>query len=330
MRTTFVIASCFIFTLFSYNSFSQRNTKDCIGLAVGKGHTSKVPTDTVRPASFGTGADTLYGYVEGGYSFGTSMLGDRAFAQEYKVNIPYIVEGVALWMGAKQQIGTADTLNVIIYKLDGPGTAADTSGIVYINNAPDSTDHLLQITTNLIDTAGLTFLTFPMPYIAYVDYAAGIDFSQINDDTLGLVTTRFGDADSTQLSWDKWSDNTWHTVLEPLNWGKDLDLGIFMIVDKSSANISDNYFIDKIKLSQNQPNPVSGSTLIQYEIQNVANVALEIYDLSGRLVLTCNEGRQEAGKHDILVDSGKLAQGSYFYSLKADNHRLTKKMSVIK
>jgi len=329
MKTKLFFTACFIFTLFYYGSFAQRNTKDCIGYSVPKNHFNKVPTDTIRPPSFSTGADTLYGFVEGGYSFGTSKLGDRAFAQIHKVNTSYIVNGVAIWFGARHIIGTADTLNVIIYKLDGPGTAVDTSGPIVVTNAPDSVDHLYQMTTNLIDTTGLTFLTFPTPYIAYVDYAAGIDLSQIRDDTIGMVTTRFGDADSTQLSWDKWSDNTWHTVLEPLNWGQDLDYGIFMIVDKSSANVNDNYFVDGIKLSQNQPNPASGSTLVQYEIANSANVSLEIYDLNGRLVLNCNAGRQNSGNHEIIVQAGKLKSGTYYYSLKADNHRLTKKMTII-
>jgi hypothetical protein len=285
----------------------------------------KTPTDTIKPVSFATGTPTLYKYVDGGYSFGVNGLADRAIAQVYKVSTSYIVTGIALWIGVKQQVGTADTLNVYTYKLDGPGT--DTSGI--ISNAPDSIDNHLKITTDNIDTTGLTFLSFPSEYIAYVDYAVGINFSSMENDTLGLVSTHDSDATIPNLSWNQWADGTWHSIYEPMNWGMNLDLGIFMIVDKSSANVNDNYFVDGIKLSQNQPNPSSGSTLIQYEIESTGLVTLEIYDMTGKKVVSINDGKQLAGNHSLIVPTEKLSNGTYYYSLKSDHHRLTKKMTVI-
>jgi hypothetical protein len=337
MKIKFASVIIIFLILCSINLFAQRNINDCIGvklshhhqsLSTGKTYDSKSPTDTLKPPGFLTGSDTLYKYVEGGYSFGVNQLSDRAFAQVYRVSpgASYIVDGVALWVGAKKIVGDTGTLNVIIYKLDGPGT--DTSGAV--NNAPDSIDHLLTMTTDMIDTTGFTFLSFTVPYIAYVDYAAGIDLTQMGDDTLGLITTRFYDADSTQLSWNKYADNTWHTVLENSNWGKDLDLGIFIIVDQSSANVNDNYFIDGIKLDQTCPNPALGSTLVQYEINEAAAVTLDIYNMQGKKVMTLNEGFQTKGQHQLSLCTATLGSGTYFYSLSAGSHRLTKKMTVVK
>jgi len=114
-----------------------------------------------------------------------------------------------------------------------------------------------------------------------------------------------------------------------LNWGMNLDFGIFMIVDQSSANINDNYFVDGIKLSQNQPNPASGSTLIQYEIETAGLVTFEMYDLNGKKVLTINDGKQSAGCHSLIVPIENLHNGNYYYSVKSDKHRLTKKMTII-
>jgi len=323
MKTALLFfAACLVITL---NTNAQRDKKNCIGIPYAHWQTSKVPTDTIMPASFTSGTPTLYHFVEGGYSFGVNAMADRAMAQVYKVSTTYIVNGIALWIGAKQQIGTADTLNVFTYKLDGPGT--DTSGI--ISNAPDSVDNHLRITVDNIDTTGLTFLSFPSEYIAYVDYAVGINFSSMDDDTLGLVSTQDGEAAVANLSWNQWSDGTWHSVYDPLNWGMNLDLGIFMIVDQSSANVNDNYFVDGIKLSQNQPNPASGSTLIQYEIETAGLVTLEMYDLTGKKVLTINDGKQLAGSHSLIVPIKNLTSGTYYYSLKSDHHRLTKKMAVI-
>ena len=323
MNLKLTLSVCTIAVFSFISSFAQREKSKCISIPIISNNI-KLPTDTLQAASFNTGTPVLYNYIQGGYSFGTNKLADRAFAQVYKVTTSYLVDGIALWVGAKEQLGTADTLNVLVYNLDGPGT--DSSGAV--NNAPGTVSKIIKIAVDQIDTTILTFLTFPDSFVVYVDYAAGVDFSQITDDTLGLVTTTDGDAQGTELSWNKWSDNSWHTNLEPFNWGMDIDLGIFIIADMSSANVNDNYFIDGIKLSQNQPNPATNATLIQYEIQNNASVSLEIYDITGRLVLSYDEGKQIAGKHNILVDSDKLMKGTYFYSLKADNYGLTKKMII--
>ncbi|MFA5781608.1 MAG: T9SS type A sorting domain-containing protein, partial [Bacteroidales bacterium] len=289
MNLKLTLSVCTIAVFSFISSFAQREKSKCISIPIISNNI-KLPTDTLQAASFNTGTPVLYNYIQGGYSFGTNKLADRAFAQVYKVTTSYLVDGIALWVGAKEQLGTADTLNVLVYNLDGPGT--DSSGAV--NNAPGTVSKIIKIAVDQIDTTILTFLTFPDSFVVYVDYAAGVDFSQITDDTLGLVTTTDGDAQGTELSWNKWSDNSWHTNLEPFNWGMDIDLGIFIIADMSSANVNDNYFIDGIKLSQNQPNPATNATLIQYEIQNNASVSLEIYDITGRLVLSYDEGKQIA------------------------------------
>jgi hypothetical protein len=322
--------SVFLFVaLFIYSTtiFAQHDKNKTKALAVKPLSSIKAPTDTLQPASFATGTPTLYKSTDGGYCFGVNTYADRAFAQTYKVTTSYIVDGVALWIGAKKQVGAADTLSVIYYQPTGPGT--DSSGAAI--DAPDSIYRSVNIMVNQLDTGGvLTFVLFPDSAIALTDYALGIDISRMNDDTIGLVSTKNGDAHGTQLSWEKYSDDTWHSILEPTNWGWDLDLGIFAIVDESTANVNDDYFIDGMKLSQNQPNPAAGEALIQYEIQQNANITFEIYDISGKLIASYNEGNQTAGKHNITIDTEKINSGTYFYSLKADNRRLTKKMTVTK
>jgi len=105
-------------------------------------------------------------------------------------------------------------------------------------------------------------------------------------------------------------------------------VGIDLVQSVNSSSIIENYFINGIKLEQNQPNPFTGNTIIQYEIQNSASVTIDIYDITGRLALSYNEGNQTAGIHKILIDSEKLMEGTYFYTLKAGNNMLTKKMII--
>lgn len=324
MDKRIVLFLTLVLTFFSVASSSAQHDNSKAVLHKMDPLSVKAPTDTLQPASFSTGTPALYGFTEGGYCFGNSPLHDRAFAQKYLVPQSYWIYGVALYIGAKQVIGSPDTLAVNFYRLEGPGI--DTSGAV--GNAPDTVFHSVMITTSLIDTSGLTFVMFPDSFVAFVDYAMGIDISEMNDDTIGLVTTTNGDAMHSQLSWEKYANGTWHTVLEPTNWGMDLDFGIFVITDMSTATIGDDYFMDGIKLSQNQPNPASSATLIEYEIETGGPVAFEIYDANGRKVFETDEGIQTKGKHEMIMNTSGFNKGIYFYSLRCGSHRIIKKMII--
>ena len=143
-----------------------------------------------------------------------------------------------------------------------------------------------------------------------------------------MVATADGDAGQSELSWEQWDDNTWHTMFQA--WPLDIDFAVWPVVDNSSASIDDEGFFDGIKLGQSQPNPAGAETTIQYELQNNANVTFEMYDVTGKKVISMNEGAQNKGKHTINLTTEKLASGTYYYSLKADNNRITKKLVVAK
>lgn len=86
-----------------------------------------------------------------------------------------------------------------------------------------------------------------------------------------------------------------------------------------------------MKLSQNKPNPFTGSTTVTYELSEQANdVTLVVYDISGKEVMSFAEGNQNAGKHNITIDGSNLDAGVYFYTLVADGVKLTNKMTIVK
>ena len=101
-------------------------------------------------------------------------------------------------------------------------------------------------------------------------------------------------------------------------------------------NLNDNSnIIDKVDLSstlstlsQNYPNPFSGSTEITYELNISSEVIIEVMDLTGRIVLRINEGQKSAGKHTAKLIANTLESGIYLYTLNADNFSETKKMVI--
>ena len=327
MKKIYIIV---IIAAFVSTSFAQRIASGSVKIENSGVFTSKTPNDTLVPASVATGTPTLYNAQGGGYVCGPNSYGDVAKVQEFKTTTSYNVEGMVVWIGAKKQTGTAGTVKFQIWDFDGTGTG--TGGTV---PAPNTVLGTVSRTFDLVDTGlsmgtGLNFIMFSTPVSVSSDYGIGLEFSSLGNDTLGIVSTTDLDAGATELTWDKWSDGSWHSFLETGNWSLDFDMFIFAIVDTTVGSINDNYFINGIKLSQNQPNPVNNTTLVQYEIENNANVSLEIYDVTGRMILNVDEGYQLSGIHNIQIDADKLSGGTYYYSLKAGNNRLTKSMTISK
>ena len=89
-------------------------------------------------------------------------------------------------------------------------------------------------------------------------------------------------------------------------------------------------FENSFTLSQNVPNPANSTTAINYTVNSNANVTLTITDMTGKVVMTVNEGTRAAGDYKITLDAATLAGGMYHYTLSNGTSSITKAMSVVK
>ncbi|MCF8373132.1 MAG: T9SS type A sorting domain-containing protein [Bacteroidales bacterium] len=92
-------------------------------------------------------------------------------------------------------------------------------------------------------------------------------------------------------------------------------------IDESEAN-------KEMQLYQNIPNPFSGKTNIGFYIPQSEDIELNLYDNQGKLIQVLASGRFEKGNHSVEFNSGDLAFGNYYYSLKAGNGTISRKMIV--
>ena len=85
-------------------------------------------------------------------------------------------------------------------------------------------------------------------------------------------------------------------------------------------------------LRQNYPNPFNPSTKIEYGLPVDEKVTLIIYNLLGQKVAVLVDGRQKAGRYEILFNATKanLASGIYFYRVRTDSYSKTHKMLLLK
>ena len=88
-------------------------------------------------------------------------------------------------------------------------------------------------------------------------------------------------------------------------------------------------------LNQNFPNPFNPTTTISFSIPMSSNVELKVYNILGRHVRTLVSGNYDAGNYSVVWDATDLngnpvSNGVYFYTIRAADYSVTKKMLFMK
>jgi hypothetical protein len=83
-------------------------------------------------------------------------------------------------------------------------------------------------------------------------------------------------------------------------------------------------------LYQNYPNPFNPGTTIRFDLPLRGEAELQIFDISGRTVLSLDLGVLDAGCHRFEFNGDALASGIYLYRVKAGGASQIRKMTLIK
>ncbi len=280
---------------------------------------SKVPTDTLVPYGIVNATGLMMVPADnGGYVAGVNGYGDVAVAQQFPVTPAdgYIVEGFLVWIGAKEIVGTAGTVDAVIYDMDGAG---NTPGAVLESVTLDmDTD---------VDTVDFTVAMFNNPVLRSYDYAVGLDFSNMDGDTLGIVHSDHGDANEYERAYSLWDTGDWYSFLSQDNWGLDIDMAFLPVVDMSTLDIHEQAFINGVRMEA-YPNPAVDVLNIDFHIREAAEVKINILDISGRIIQTESLGNKDAGEYSASISVDNMSAGVYLYMIEAGNQRLVKRVAV--
>ena len=94
--------------------------------------------------------------------------------------------------------------------------------------------------------------------------------------------------------------------------------------------------VQGVVLHENYPNPFNPLTRIEYELGQVSNITLAVFNVLGQRVRTLAAGRQAAGAYTVIWDGRNekgigVPAGVYFYQLQTDSgFRQTRKMLLVK
>jgi FlgD Ig-like domain len=88
-------------------------------------------------------------------------------------------------------------------------------------------------------------------------------------------------------------------------------------------------------LYQNQPNPFKDLTKIAFAIPKECRVSLYVYNIMGRRVRTLIDEKMKPGDYNLKWDgkdnkNRKLSNGIYFYRLRTEDFKDTKKTILFK
>ncbi|HET7152140.1 MAG TPA: choice-of-anchor D domain-containing protein [Candidatus Kapabacteria bacterium] len=84
------------------------------------------------------------------------------------------------------------------------------------------------------------------------------------------------------------------------------------------------------QLTQNVPNPFSGTTVIEYRIAEPTHVTIGIYDALGRVIAEPVDQVQNTGLYSVPFDASRLNDGIYYCRMTAGQYVVTKAMMLMR
>lgn len=88
--------------------------------------------------------------------------------------------------------------------------------------------------------------------------------------------------------------------------------------------------LGNITMSEARPNPAADVAIIDYTLSADMDLTIELFDVSGKSIMTLVNGKMSAGAKELKIDVKNLASGSYNVVLRAGDITLTKNLNVVK
>jgi len=110
----------------------------------------------------------------------------------------------------------------------------------------------------------------------------------------------------------------WVSALDIVGNESDLSFSDSVDIHLTDINLPLKTVVDKFYLHQNYPNPFNPVTTIEYQLPQISQVDLSIYNLLGQKVATLVSEKQPSGSYEVEWDASGYSSGVYLYRLRTD------------
>ena len=125
------------------------------------------------------------------------------------------------------------------------------------------------------------------------------------------------------------NDNSQYNIVAWVNYDYDINKSndtTSKVIVQSSVGLEDIQSTEnEFRVSQNRPNPFTNTCEIEVYLPTNGHIYIDVQDINGRIVYT-TENNYVEGNHKITLPLENLPSGTYYYTVRYEKQRITKKM----
>lgn len=220
-------------------------------------------------------------------------------------------------VGNLYDIWAPQTLKGIAFRLAGGnnGTAVGTEVYVKLYGIGATGDfEFIEESAPLIVTAGNLNSVVTLPLLSPVDLTPATYLAVVGAFGGGMRVSNAGTSDQQTSFFLDLADNTWYfTTSTP---AVRLNFDPIVSVNEQELNVQSAIVY---------PNPTSTDATVKFNLNNASDVAVSVYDVTGKLMMNRALGNLNAGTHQMEVAAKDWNSGVYFVNINSNGTTVTKK-----
>lgn len=272
-----------------------------IALLAGLTFSATAQVDTLN--EFFTGNPVIYTTTGGGVVAGNNEYGDLAKMQLFDAahGVADLGRITSVLLGIPAVIDGGASIDVVVWANSGgaPGAVLATKTITLASIDTNAVAFMSAGGTSTYNVA-VTF-DAPVNIPTTKDFWVGITLPQTGADLVGLYTNEDGDfANGATHTGEFWSDSTFHTFGDAQNWGLNIALAVFPVLEYGAPN---SVVEAAATVTAVFPNPATD--VVTFSNNEVIST-IEIYAVDGKLVNV-----ETVNANATTINVSNLANGVY-------------------
>lgn len=272
----------------------------------------------------------------------------------YPNDLQVTVDSIYMLMAHENNSGEDNRLYVDLRRLSVAGNFADAQPTLWTDSVVTNTS--LSPSGNWLGSNALYSFSMACGYTTSVGDKVGIGLRYIapKSDTLGVLASYVPNPNSpappddfalkslfpySVVRWQGFSGgnysnttNIFYTLQpgqEDTSWFRAQNWQIWALLTFEDVTGVKHSVKTPFGIQQNQPNPFSQSTKIEYAVNNPQELLLEVYNINGQLIRNENLGFKTQGTYTTQINASDLASGTYYYKISGTkSHSEMRKMIV--